>query len=387
LGLASCGARLANLNVPEFLMVNKLLACGVSALFAVVIACADKPGSPVSPSAVTSLGGNVGPGGTTLKANAPTPVSPTGGARVEEVLAPTLIVSNAQAEFDPAAPLSYHFQLFDAAGALVHEATVGPGSGSTSYTVPFDLETNRAYSWRARAVLDTTFGPWSAIATFLSAEVSEGYIRGNELYDPLINGRTIGKINGPVTFIPGLGVRLETQLSYISYELQQTLTEGEFSIIVTGMPANTEGDKTKLFAMAHGYSDIVTNDRRMTIEKRGDPAGIIAWRFITHDDQVDTEGADRRFYNFLESETYFWEATWRSNVFRLRIFEGGSNGMAREIYNMGKGFHGRAYDPNPHVIYIGAPVGRSGVPGASVDRAIIRQVWVSSRPRPAFANR
>jgi hypothetical protein len=53
---------------------------------------------------------------------------------------------------------------------------------------------------------------------------------------------------------------------------------------------------------------------------------------------------------------------------------------------MGKGFQGRAYDPNPHVIYLGAPSGRSGPEGASVDGAVIRQVWVSSRPRPESAN-
>ena len=200
-----------------------------------------------------------------------------------------------------------------------------------------------------------------------------------------MNGVTIGEKHGPLTFIPGVGVRLETQLSYISYMLPQTLNEGEFSILVTGMPANTEGDKTKLFAMGQNYDDIVTNERRMTVEKRGDPAGVIAWRFITHGDQVDTEGAERTFYNFQASETYFWQATWRNNRFNLLIKEGGADG--RLIYNLGKNFKGRAYDPTPHVIYIGAPVGRSGERGASVDKAIIRQVWVSSRPRPAFANK
>ena len=48
---------------------------------------------------------------------------------------------------------------------------------------------------------------------------------------------------------------------------------------------------------------------------------------------------------------------------------------------------GRGYEPNPHVIYLGAPVGRSGLDGASVDNMIIRQVWVSPRPRPSFANK
>ena len=211
---------------------------------------------------------------------------------------------------------------------------------------------------------------------------------GNELYDPLTNGKTIGTIHGPVTFIPGLGVKLESQLSYISYELQQTLTEGEFSLIATNLAANTEGNKTKLFAMGSGYGDIVTNDRRMTVEKRGDPPGVIAWRFITHDDQVDTEGPDRMPYDFQANLTYFWEATWRSNFFNVLVKEDSTSGVnGRKVYDMGKHFEGAAYDPDPHVIYLGAPVGRSGPEGASVDQVIIRQVWVSSRPRPAFANK
>jgi hypothetical protein len=126
----------------------------------------------------------------------------------------------------------------------------------------------------------------------------------------------------------------------------------------------------------------------MTVEKRGDPAGVVAWRFITYDDQVDTEGPERQTYDFQENLTYFWQATWRGNFFNLLVKEDAVSGVnGRRVYEMGKPFHGRAYDPNPHVIYIGAPVGRSGPEGASVDHVTIRQVWVSSRPRPAFANR
>jgi len=184
--------------------------------------------------------------------------------------------------------------------------------------------------------------------------------------------------------IPGVGAKLESQLAYISYELESTLFEGEFSILVTNLHTNTEGGKTKLMAMGEGYSDIVTNEYRMTVEKRGDPPGIVAWRFIARDDQIDTEGAEREYRSFDPAQTYLWRATWRSNWFNLEIKEGGANGVT--IYDKGKQWHGRGYEPDPHVIYIGAPVGRSGVDGASVDGVIIRQVWVSGNERPAFAN-
>ena len=81
---------------------------------------------------------------------------------------------------------------------------------------------------------------WSFVAP-----LNTGYLVGNELYDPLINGKTVGTPSGPVTFVPGVGLRLEAQASYVAYQLPQTLTEGEFSIIVTDMDENTDGDKTK----------------------------------------------------------------------------------------------------------------------------------------------
>ena len=142
------------------------------------------------------------------------------------------------------------------------------------------------------------------------------------MFDPLINGRTVGVPHGPLTFIPGRGVRLETQMAYISYELPQTLFEGEFSLITQELRENTEGGKTKLFAMSKGYSDIVENEYRMTVEKRGDPAGVVAWRFIARDDQIDTEGAERQFVPFDDSQTHFWQATWRNNFFNVLIRAG-----------------------------------------------------------------
>jgi hypothetical protein len=365
-------------------MVKKLLVCSVLAA-ALAVACGDDSGNPASPSAAVPPGANAAPDGSTLKASAPTAISPVNNQRLDtpEIL---LVVRNSTTSFSTPVALVYRFEVYNAAGVRVYQSGLVPGEadGTTDHAVTAQLEGDQTYQWQARAEFGGAFGPWSARAAFF-LENTNGYIRGNELYDPLINGKTIGQIHGPVTFIPGLGVRLESQLSYISYELQQTLTEGEFSILVTGMPTNTDGNKTKLFAMAEGYSDIVVNDRRMTVEKRGDPPGVVAWRFITRDDQVDTEGPERETVQFDENQHYFWEATWRGNFFNLLIKEGGVNGP--KIYDKGKHFVGGVYDPNPHVIYIGAPVGRSGEAGASVDHVIVRQVWVSNRPRPAFANK
>jgi hypothetical protein len=382
-------------------MLRNTLSCGALAILAIAVACSDQSANPTSPSlssggsAMSATQAAANADGSLLKVSAPAPRSPIGGTRLESGnYKPTLTAGNSEEQYSAQVPLTYRFQVFNEAGTMVEErAGIAEGSsGATSYSVVTELTVNKTFTWRVRAEYSGEAGPWSASASFMTpAEpvAPDGYLSGSELYDPLTNGTTVGTVHGPVTFVPGLGVKLESQLSYISYELPQTLTQGEFSIICTNLSANTEGNKTKLFAMGSGYGDIVTNDRRMTVEKRGDPAGVIAWRFITHDDQVDTEGsAERRYYNFQPNLTYFWEASWRNNFFNVLIREDSTTGVnGSKIYEMGKPFDGPAYDPNPHVIYIGAPVGRSGPEGASVDQVIIRQVWVSSRPRPAFANK
>ena len=145
------------------------------------------------------------------------------------------------------------------------------------------------------------------------------------MFDPLTNGRTVGEIVGPVTFIPGVGVRLDTYFSHIRYRLPRPLVNGEFSMVITNVATNTEGGKTKLFAMSEGLSDLITNNRRFTVEKRGDPEGIVAWRMITHNDQIDTEGAEREFVSFNPNLPYLWTAIWNGSL-TVRAQEGGPAG-------------------------------------------------------------
>ncbi|MGH9313461.1 MAG: hypothetical protein ACRD1S_09710 [Vicinamibacterales bacterium] len=352
---------------------------------AVAGSCGKSSPSPSSPSAAIPGDANANPDGSNLKATAPTPLSPLNGVRLDTP-GVALTVGNASLKFATGLPLTYRFEVFNAAGTRVYQSpSVAAGATSTTHEVEGALDGDQTYSWQCRVEYLGAVGPWSArtSATFIAPN-NVGYIRGSELYDPLINGTTVGKVVGSVTWIPGVGLKLNGHESYVWYQLPETLTEGEFSVITTNVIFNTEGNKTKIMAMGEGFGDIVTNDRRMTVEKRGDPPGVVAWRFITHGDQVDTEGPERQEVFFDPSRTYVWETSWRSNFFNVRILEG-LNG--EDIYEKGKHFQGRSYDPDPHVVYVGAPVGRSGPDSASVPDVIYRQVWVSSRPRPAFANK
>jgi hypothetical protein len=364
--------------MPRTYLIGTLVAGAV----AVMLGCGDRAPSPASPSAAGTTDTAANPDGTNLKATAPTPQSPPNGHRFDT---PPIIltVGNSTTHFAAGAALTYRFEVFNSGGARVYQSPGIPGGpgGTTSHEVQGALEPEQTYTWQARPVYLGVEGPASERRSFTSPV--GGYIRGSEVYDPLINGRTVGGQFGPITFVPGVGAKLETLTSFIRYHIQ-TLTSGEFSILATNVFANTEGGKTKVISMSDGDSDMTTNRRRFTIEKRGNPPGIIAWRVITSGDQIDTIGGERVFYNFQPGQTYFFKATWGSGVFNLLIREGGADG--RTIYNWGKPYEG-VYDPRTHFAHVGAPAGRAGPNSGSVERMIARQVWISNRPRPSFANR
>lgn len=360
---------------------KSLIACASAMILAGALACSDNSETPVSPSSSQPGEAGAGPNNETLKATAPTPQSPVNNAQPQGGL--TLVAGKSTSPFSNTAPAySYEFEIRrnNAAVAGCTQTVPGGGGSTVSYTPSCTLEFDQQYAWRVRAVFQARQGPWSPDATF-RAPVG-GFLNASGVYDPLVNGRTVGEIVGNVTFIQGVGARLEEFGSHIRYRLPQTMTDGEFSMIVTGVATNTEGDKTKIMAMSEGLDDIVTNNRRMTVEKRGDPEGIVAWRLISHLDQVDTEGPEREFVPFDANASYLWTATW-NGFFNLRIQRGGSGGET--VYSKGKHYDG-LYDPDPHYAFAGAPSGRSGITAASVPGMIVRHVWISRNPRPANLN-
>jgi hypothetical protein len=349
------------------MLPRNVVLTGVAALTTVALACSHQNESITSPTsaAATSTGvssaasiGSEGQAaaadGSTLKATPPTPQSPVNGVKPDTPQV-TLVIANSSMKFGGSLPLMYRFEVYNAAGVRVYQSgLVAPGSGTTSHVVTGALDAEQPHTWQARAEYQGYVGPWSARASFI-APVSTGYIRGNELYDPLINGKTIGEIHGPTHFIPGVGISMDSLDSYVSYQLQQTLTEGEMSILATNVRTNTEGGKTKVMAMAEGYDDITTNNRRLTVEKRSD--GSMAFRMITHDDQIDTSSAERKKVKFNLTDTFFFGFSYRANNFNLTVKQGGADGST--VFDLTKHWNGRPYDPNPHVVYIGGPGGRA----------------------------
>jgi len=72
-------------------MTRKVLLCIVTGLFAVAVACGKSSPAPTSPSSTTSSGTTAAADGSTLKAPAPSVVSPTGGGQADD---PTTLTAN-----------------------------------------------------------------------------------------------------------------------------------------------------------------------------------------------------------------------------------------------------------------------------------------------------
>src|SRR5687767_5609107 len=234
---------------------KRFVLCSATALLALAVACSKTPQTPASPAASTDVVGDAAPDGSTLKVTAPTPQSPVNGAQPDSL---TFVAGASSAQFPGVSvpALSYQLEVKTAAGTTVCTATANSSGSTVSFNPTCNLEFETNHTWRVRATLGSAVGPWSAAATFRSP--AGGFIRRNEVFDPLTNGRTVGEIVGSVTFLPGVGVRLNDFGSHIRYRLPETLTQGEFSLIITNVATNTEGDKTKVFAMSEGLDDLVT---------------------------------------------------------------------------------------------------------------------------------
>jgi len=366
--------------------MKKTFFAAALVVLAAAVACSDKSPSPAAPTStpVAVDDSDAAADGSTLKVTAPGPTAPLNGAILSDFEV-TLRIAASTAKFvSGPMPFAYRFE-------LIRNGTVVESARDTNllaWKPKATLESNAQYSWHARAEQGTLVGPWSPTWTFTTPDQPPGYIVAGELYDPLFDGKTVGDINGSATFIPGIGLRLNSHASHVKYVLPATMVSGQMSVLVTNVRTNTEGGKTKIMSMCEspcvGAANLTVNDRRFTIEKRGDPPGIIAWRVITSNDQIDTVGQQRVSREFNPSKWYLWTARWGSNRFDLTIDEDGASG--RRIYSFGKNYRG-TYDPNQHFAYLGAPLGRAGASDATVPDMTAKQLWISTRPRPAFANK
>lgn len=365
---------------------KRFVLCSATALLALAVACSKSPQSPASPASTTEATADAAADGSTLKVTAPAPQSPVGGAQPQTL---TFVASASTAVYAVASlpTLSYELEIKNAGGTTVCTGAGSASGGTVSIAPTCTIDFDANHTWRMRATIGNAKGPWSAASSFKSP--IGGYISGNEIYDPLYNGRTVGTPIG-TEFVTNKGIELLDHGSYVTYVLPTNLQAGEMSVMVTGIDEGSPGDKTKVFTMQEGTgADITDNDYRVTVEKRGrdySTPGAVTWRLITGDagDHGRIIDGDRIGIAFSDERWYFWKFTWGNGRATLEVRE--DNPSGRMIYSSSRGTGANPYRPVPHVIRLGQIVGRAGPIDASIPGAIYKNLWVSSRPRPAFPN-
>jgi hypothetical protein len=129
---------------------------------------------------------------------APEPISPEAEARVADAT-PSLKVANADSP--SSLPLTYVWELYGdlALGDLVaaEEDVVEGVTGETGWTVPFDLDEDRRYWWRAAASDGVLQGPWSAVRAFV-VETEDAPPSGTSFVFPT-DGAQIGAVRPVIT--------------------------------------------------------------------------------------------------------------------------------------------------------------------------------------------
>jgi len=359
-----------------------------------VTACGSGTGAsrqvPVTPTAPS--GGSSGP----VTLTTPAPVSPVNNEQLS-TLRPTLTVQNTTSSQQSGAR-TYEFQVSDrtdfslgsslTASFLVAVSQTGVaegGDGRTSFTVGQDLQPATRMYWRARVVQGTSTSSWSDPATFKTKLV--GYNRSGELYDPLIHSESIGTIFGAHTWIPGKGLRLDTEDSYVRYLLAETMSNGEFSVEVEGLHPNGPDHKLKIFSMSDSTGDLTNSNFQMSTMYRGingNPANCIAFKAVFGSQSRILEPnrgqRDAAVMSLDPSRVYFWKATWGSE-FRLVVAEGGINGTP--IYNLGFSSSGATYRPSPPYAFLGSNQSVYGSDAGTFPGATYRNLWIGNKPRPA----
>src|SRR5688572_2976910 len=365
------------------------LVVGVSAVF--ISGCGSGVSEtrqvPLTPTGPSTPGG--GSGSVTL--STPAPVSPINGEQLS-TLSPTLTVQNATSS--QSGSRSYEFQVSDNLGftlgasltasflVAVSQTGVPEGDGRTSFTVSSELQPTTRMYWRARAVQGSSTSAWSEPAMFRTKLV--GYNRPGELYDPLIHSESIGIVEGAHTWIPGKGLRLDTERSYVRYQLGEAITNGEFSVEVEGLRPNGPDHKLKIFTMNDRDADPSFSNMYMAAMYRGiegNPPNCISFKAVFGSQariaEPNSPERNASIRMLDPARTYFWKATWGSE-FRLLVLDGGIGGNS--IYEMAKSVGGTLRGTHA---WLGSTQAVSGTDAGTFPGATYRNLFIGNKPRPS----
>jgi hypothetical protein len=260
-------------------MTRKVFLCSATALLALAIACAKSTQNPTSPTTPSPGDTSSATDGFALKAGTPSAISPTGGAEAKD---PTTLVASTTKGTYADIPLQYRFQVRSGSN-VVTEGVAGPVSGSSVSFNPSGLTFNTSYTWRVQATYKGASAPWSSDASFKTVGK---FNDGNQLFDPLTDGSTVGIQRGG-HFIAGQGWQSQALNDGIDYPINTCSNcRVEFDVAGFGREEGAPfGLDVKWFAMGDGatfpdFGAFRDHPWKMHMEQRADDdTGIkMIWR-------------------------------------------------------------------------------------------------------------
>jgi hypothetical protein len=323
-------------------------------VLAAAAGCGSK-GSPAAPSASPSPV-------VTMKVETPVLKSPTSGLQLD-TLKPTLSVANAVVA-GSVGTVTYEFEVseMDSFPQGSRTSSAGDiaqgGDGVTTWDPPSNLIPNLKYFWRARAKAANVANPteWSPVETFRSQ--TKGFvISGQEVYDPLTDGATIGsKIGGH--FVPGGGWQAIGNGDAIYYDFGAcTSCTMEFDVTNFGRAVGASAGKDyKWVSMgnANGFGDFFLfreDPWKMHLEQRSDGDGTgmkLIWRNGSGGDgnPGDHEERNDSTVDWKSNVVYHFTLRWTPSTVTVSVGSIDADGQVtgNRIW-FEESFGGRAYTP------------------------------------------
>lgn len=301
--------------------------------------------------AIQGCSENPMPAGPSVTVSAPNPVSPGGGVQVGSQ--PGLTVSNATSS--DGSSLTYSFQVAsDSAFASIvarAEGIAQGAGGQTTWEVSSPLANGRFF-WRARARAGSVDGPFSPVSEFavLEAFRSTTPRDGLLVYDPLVNGSSVGVVGGGEFTTKGW--RVDARSNSIIYDVPTTAS-GFLEVDITNLSLrNISADSRMVFIMWDPTAgEFTTNPYRVSVQKLDRRSSVtikyIRLRWISNGRQFDDANS---FIGWDPATTYHWRMEWGPE-------DGGPNAAKvflddREIMRVQYG--AQTYRPNLHRIELGA---------------------------------
>ncbi len=203
---------------------------------------------------------------------------------------------------------------------------------------------------------------WSATGSLVT--LNKGYVRGQEIYDPLTGGETVGaRIGG--TFVANQGWKATSTSDGIDYDIPTcSACTVEFDVTDFGKKEGAPLSKDlKWLSMGDGstwgnFSVFRNHAWKMHLEQRGDGDGTgmkLIWRNGRDGggDPGDHEGRIEPTLNWRSGAVFHFTITWTQTSYEVWVGEVSADGSLSGNRIWFQGGFARAYAPPNHRVSIG----------------------------------